>query len=85
MNFSNFTDPLFSKLIKQAELEVDTTKRIKLLHECEKILIQQMPAIPVCFAKHKSIKSKKLRNVISSDISNFDFKYAYISHEETNN
>ncbi|MCH9621137.1 MAG: Oligopeptide-binding protein OppA [Chlamydiia bacterium] len=54
--------------------------RIALLKESEKVLIDEMPVIPVYNFMMLHLKDEKLKDVVLTDMSHIDFKYAYIEH-----
>lgn len=52
----------FNKKIEAANKTQDAKKRAELLHEAEKILMDDMPAIPIIFNENATLTSKSLSN-----------------------
>jgi len=59
----------------------DPEKRKLLLQECEHILIEEMPIIPVWHGNLFYVRNEKLKNVALSDTGIIDFKWAFIDKE----
>ena len=48
-NHPRYNNPKYDELVLGAKKEVDPTKRMQMLHDAEKILMDDMPMIPVAF------------------------------------
>ncbi len=48
-NQTNWSNPTFDKLIKDAAAEPDPQKRMEILHEAEGLLMEELPIIPIYF------------------------------------
>jgi peptide/nickel transport system substrate-binding protein len=48
-NYSNWSDKKFDGLIDQIDIEVDTAKRLALIRQCEEIMEQSPPVLPVAW------------------------------------
>ncbi|MBQ9418825.1 MAG: peptide ABC transporter substrate-binding protein, partial [Synergistaceae bacterium] len=62
-NSGNYSNPAFDELLKKAQAELDPVKRIDYLHEAEKILIDDMPLIPLYFAADAKMQSARSAGV----------------------
>ena len=49
LNYGNYSNPKFDQLVDEAQLELDLKIRSNILKEAEKILIQEMPFVPILF------------------------------------
>lgn len=48
-NRAGFSDPYVDELLAEAEVELDPDRRLELLHECERYLVQDaLPLLPLC-------------------------------------
>ncbi len=75
--YIRWSDPEYNELLNQALKETDSSKRRDLLKEAERILIDQMPAIPVYFLTNSFMKNPRLQGAYISPIGEVDFKRAY--------
>ncbi|NIM59515.1 MAG: hypothetical protein GTO16_11325 [Candidatus Aminicenantes bacterium] len=62
-NFFNYANPELDKLLQQAEIERSWTKRINLFHQIEKILISDVPAIPLFSHQNRVAMQPYVRGV----------------------
>ncbi|MBQ7195988.1 MAG: peptide ABC transporter substrate-binding protein [Synergistaceae bacterium] len=62
-NDGNYSNPEFDSLMKKARIELDRAKRINYLHEAEKILIDDMPLIPLYFASDIKMQSPNVKGI----------------------
>ena len=82
INFSNWEDSDYQKLLGLAQEEVDETRRMHYLKEAEKILSFEMPVIPIYYEVHQYMAHKRLKDAVHSHTGNADFRWAYIDPEE---
>ena len=68
--------------LEKACKTTDEEERKHLLQECEKILIAEMPIIPLCHGSMNYVKKQELKNVILSDTGSIDFRKAFIEKSE---
>ena len=68
----------FCQLLDQSDLEFDQTKRKELLSKAEKILIQEMPIIPLYEHSMLYIQNEKLKNVTINSMGTLNLKNAYL-------
>jgi peptide/nickel transport system substrate-binding protein len=59
-NWSKFSDPKLSELIKQGQQERDTQKRLEIYHEAQKIIMDQAVEMPIRANIDLVMTSKKL-------------------------
>lgn len=69
----------YNILIKEALKEKDFSKRVELIHQAEKLLMEELPIIPLAFSKKTYIIKENVKNVRLSNLSGeLDFRYASI-------
>ena len=82
---NGFSDPNYDKLIEEAKVEKDQTKRIALFKQAEQLLLIKDAAIAPTYSTNESIfVAKYVKGVETPAFSassprNIEFKYAYIS------
>lgn len=81
VNFSKWENLDYQNLIKKACREIYPEKRIALFREAEKILIEEVPVIPLNYELHQFMYKKYLRDPFISVTGNVDFKWAHIQKE----
>ncbi|MFB6366848.1 peptide ABC transporter substrate-binding protein [Paenibacillus elgii] len=75
-NRTGWSNAQYDKLIQDAYNEPDNAKRFKLLHEAEKILIDEAPIMPLYFFNSAYMQSDKLEGVVRHAYGYIDFKWA---------
>lgn len=60
-NNTGFGDPEYDRLIAEAKVEVDPTKRLELLHRTETILMRELPVLPVYYYVARSMVRPHVR------------------------
>ena len=58
-----YSNAEYDALIESAYVQKDLDERVKILHEAEKILLRDMPVIPLYFNQNYYLTSKKLKNI----------------------
>ena len=66
----------YSRLLFESSLELDSDKRKEILSNAEKILVEEMPVIPLFHSAYNYIKSDHVENVYFSPLGYLDFKLA---------
>ena len=61
-NNSKYNNPDFDKLMEQARTESDTTKRMQLYQQGEKMLIADMPWVPLYFGQQHYVVKSNIKN-----------------------
>ncbi|MBQ3586741.1 MAG: peptide ABC transporter substrate-binding protein, partial [Synergistaceae bacterium] len=78
-NDGRYSNPEFDALMKAARVELDHTKRIDYLHEAEKILIEDMPLIPMYFVSDIKMQSPNVKGIYQFPTGIVIFREADIS------
>ena len=65
-NDTNYANPEFDDAMRKSAYEMDNAKRINFLHQAEKILMEDMPVIPIYFYSSGSLQSKRVKNIYKS-------------------
>ena len=80
VNFSGWENSDYQKLLDLADHELSLSKRREYLVEAEALLLQEVPVLPICHAKHWIIKKPYLQvpSFISPSCENIDFSRARI-------
>jgi oligopeptide transport system substrate-binding protein len=81
-NDTQWHNEKFTKLLEDAQASADSNKRLSLLRQAEAIFLEEMPVIPFFHSTLVFLKDPKLEDVCISELSNFDFKWAYFSQEK---
>ncbi|MBE1444759.1 peptide ABC transporter substrate-binding protein [Paenibacillus sp. OAS669] len=68
----------YDKLIKDAYNEPDEAKRFKMMHDAEKILMDEAPILPLYFYNNAYLQSDKVDGVVRHAFGFIDFKWADI-------
>ncbi|BDG47595.1 peptide ABC transporter substrate-binding protein [Parageobacillus sp. KH3-4] len=63
-NRTNWVNKQFDDLMAKAKVEQDDKKRYELLHEAEKVLMTDMPFIPVYFYSQNYLTSPKFKGIV---------------------
>ncbi|KEQ25354.1 peptide ABC transporter substrate-binding protein [Paenibacillus tyrfis] len=75
-NRTGWSNAQYDKLIQDAYNEPDNAKRFKLLHEAEKLLLDEAPIMPLYFYNSAYMQSDKLEGVVRHAYGYIDFKWA---------
>ncbi len=78
VNFSKWENLKYQQLLEAAKKEVVLEKRMLLLQQAEKVLIEECPVTSVSSIPTISMYKKRLKNVLISEVGIVDFKYASI-------
>jgi oligopeptide transport system substrate-binding protein len=77
-NYSGWSNPRYDKLIDRAKVTTNAKVRLKLLHDAEKLLMEEMPIIPIHYYTRPYLISKWAKGVRYSAVGLVDFSGAYI-------
>lgn len=77
-NNTHWEDPNFIRLLDESKKVSDSELRKKVLMQCEKILMDQMPIIPIFHYTMLYLKNEALKDEMFTSLGNLDFKWAYI-------
>jgi oligopeptide transport system substrate-binding protein len=78
MNDTGWYNETFYELLNQSLTECDPNKRKELLHQAEKILVDEMPIAPVYHYAFDYVKKSYVKDVVLSPLGTADFKFATI-------
>ncbi|MHB8106612.1 MAG: peptide ABC transporter substrate-binding protein [Candidatus Cryosericum sp.] len=77
-NGTGYSNKTYDGLIAKAEETVDPVARMATLHAAEKILMTDMPIIPIYFYTNPVLVSKHVKNFYQSTLGFVDWKNAYM-------
>ena len=77
-NQTGWSNPQYDALIAGAKKNADTKTRMQQLHDAEKILMTEMPVMPINFYLSKYTAKPYVKNVIHSPLGFVDFKNATV-------
>lgn len=75
-NRTGWKNAEFDKLIKDAYKEADDTKRFALMHEAEKLFIDESPVAPLYFYNTAYLQSDKVEGIVRHALGYMDLKWA---------
>lgn len=75
-NDPDYNNENYNTLIEKAKLESDNQKRMQYLHEAEATIMNDMPIIPLFFDANYQLESKKLKGMVTSNLSIYYLHYA---------
>ncbi len=87
INMSRWENLEYQRLLDAAEQETDKEKRRALFYAAEKLLMEEMPVIPIYFTATSYAKKKRLKDVFISGVHQIDFRWASYEendHKDTN-
>lgn len=77
-NNTQWEDPRFIALLDQSSGISDSIERVRTLSESEKILMDEMPVIPIFYYTMVYLSQPSLKGVVLSPLGQIDFKWAWI-------
>ncbi|WP_055667589.1 peptide ABC transporter substrate-binding protein [Desnuesiella massiliensis] len=77
-NDAAYKNPEYDRLINEAKKEVDQAKRMKLLHDAEDILMNDMPIIPIYYYSNVVCSKDYVKGVRKSPLGFMFFDKAYV-------
>ncbi|MGG1662843.1 peptide ABC transporter substrate-binding protein [Brevibacillus sp. NRS-1366] len=77
-NRTGWSNAEYDKLIEGAYKEPDDAKRLQMLHDAEKILVNDAPIAPLYFYNTSLLTSDKVSGVVSSSLSYADLRKAVV-------
>ena len=75
LNITGYNSEAYNALIDNALAEKDVAKRASILHDAEKLLMEDLPVCPIVFTK-KAVLSSSIKNVETDYFANFLFDKA---------
>lgn len=76
MNRTGWSSAEYDKLIKDAYKEPDEAKRFALLHDAEKLLMEDAPVLPLYYYSTAYLQSDKAVDIVRHAFGYMDFKWA---------
>lgn len=77
-NDSRYSNKTYDTLIDDANKETDQVKRMALLHNAEKVLMNDMPVLPIYFYTNLTLINPRVKGVIVSPLGYLIFENAHI-------
>ncbi|MBQ6772710.1 MAG: peptide ABC transporter substrate-binding protein [Synergistaceae bacterium] len=65
-NNTGYSNRKFDDLMRKANYEMDHVKRINYMHEAEKILMNDLPVLPIYFYSSAVMQSRRVKNIYHS-------------------
>lgn len=81
-NNTQWENPQYIKLLNQSSLADPFSERKELLKEAEKIIISEMPIIPLFYSSFNYVKNPKIKGIYFSELGYLDFKNAHWEKNE---
>lgn len=78
-NRAGWSNKQYDALIEGAKREVDTKKRMALLHQAEKLLMEEMPILPTTFGVDAYLMRDYVHDIARAPLGFMDFKKAWVS------
>lgn len=78
-NDTSWSNPEYDKLIDSAKKEVDLTKRSELLHQAEKMLMEEVPIIPIYYYVDLDLIQPWVKDVYKSPMGHIFFRDAWVA------
>ncbi|MED1725121.1 peptide ABC transporter substrate-binding protein [Brevibacillus parabrevis] len=76
LNDTKWENKTYQSLLQQAASQADPAKRRQLLAQAEKLLMDEMPVIPIYFYTNNWVQDKKVKGIVMDDLGYIDFKWA---------
>ena len=79
MYYTGWSNPQYDKLIKTARIEADPAARFQEMHDAEKILMADMPVLPIYFYTNPNMYKPWVKGVIVPTLGAYqEFRWAYV-------
>lgn len=79
-NNTGWENPRYIQLLEESSKIMDPDERQKVLAQSERLIMEQMPIIPVYHFTMLYMQNDKLKDVVLSSLGNIDFKWAYLDN-----
>lgn len=76
LNDTKWENKTYQSLLQQAASQADPAKRRQVLAQAEKLLMDEMPVIPIYFYTNNWVQDKKVKGIVMDDLGYIDFKWA---------
>lgn len=77
-NYGTFSNPKYDKLVLNARKTSDNVLRMNYMIDAEKILMDEMPLIPICHRVFTLMLNPKLKGIVYNPLGKHKFNYCYI-------
>lgn len=77
-NWAAWENTSFQKCLEQADHESEPSIRNEQLKQAEKILLEEMPVIPLAYQTFKFIKNDRIDRLLITDLGEVDFKWVVL-------
>ena len=77
-NYGTFSNPKYDKLVLNARKTSDNVLRMNYMIDAEKILMDEMPLIPICHRAFTLMLNPKLKGIVYNPLGKHKFNYCYI-------
>lgn len=78
-NRAGWSNKKYDALISGAKNEVNAVKRMKMLHDAEKLLMKEMPIMPTTFGVDAYLMRSYVHDIVRAPLGFMDFKRAWVS------
>lgn len=78
-NDTNWSNKEYDRLIDLAKNATDNTQRVKAMHDAEKILMDEMPILPIYFYTQPYLRSSVVQDMYRNSLGYVDFRNAWRS------
>ncbi|MGE7022437.1 peptide ABC transporter substrate-binding protein [Solibacillus cecembensis] len=81
-NQTGWSNPEYTKLLKESTTETDSAKRLEKLLEAEAIFMEEMPVAPIYFQTNLNVVADKVKNMAPNALGSINLKYVDIQNVE---
>ena len=74
-NYTGWENADYAKSLEEAAKETDANKRLEILKKAEKVLMDEMPVIPIYDYTQVSVKKDNIKGLATSPLGKIDLKY----------
>ncbi len=80
MNYCNWENKHLTECLDLATVATDTSERTALLKEAEKILLEEMPVIPIYSEKLIYMTNNRIKGIFLDNCGHVDFRKTYFTN-----
>jgi dipeptide transport system substrate-binding protein len=77
-NRIHYSNPKYDELLEQIKNEGDETKRFALMHEAEKVFMDDMPIVPIYYNTRVYMQQPNVKGILRHPVTAIDYKWAEI-------
>ncbi|WP_353856042.1 peptide ABC transporter substrate-binding protein [Bacillus sp. Bos-x628] len=78
MNRTGWTNEKYDQMIKKARREADEQKRSGILHDAEKLLMEEAPIIPIHFYNQVYLQKEGVKGIVRHPVGYIELKWAQV-------